>query len=103
MTDPRSALTRVPPSPRSAPDPSDPLDDLLDQTVDLLLRRAAALRAYPAEDAGRAVADAARLTSAVAQVVRARHLHAGPGGTGADAASAAAVLAILTEADRELG
>src|SRR5215203_3465407 len=65
------------------------LDELLEVTVSLLMRAVSnlgvpdegagvAFAATPAQAAGRIATDAARLTAAVAQLVRAHHLHTAP-------------------------
>ncbi len=83
------------------------LEVLLAETVELLLHTATALHTSPDEgterplvDLSRAAADAARLTAAVAQLVRAHHLYAGP--ASADASDATALAAMLAEMDAEL-
>jgi len=83
------------------------LELLLAETVELLLQTAMALHAASEEgqeratvDSSRAATDAARLTAAVAQLVRAHHLHAGPAAS--DATAAVALATFLAELDAEL-
>lgn len=89
------------------------LDDLLAATVALLMRTVSTLgtpedavdddpfAASPARSAGRIAADAARLTAAVAQLVRAHHLHAAPAPQATTNDANAALVALLTELDAE--
>lgn len=88
------------------------LDELLEATVDLLLRNVSTLgvpgeengddfAAPPARSTGRIAADAARLTAAVAQLIRAHHLHTAPGPQATTNQANAALVALLTELDAE--
>ena len=88
------------------------LDALLEATVALLMRTVSNLGlptedddaefvASPAQSAGRIAADAARLTAAVAQLVRAHHLHTAPTPQAATNQANAALVALLTELDAE--
>ncbi len=90
----------------------DRLDELLEATVALLMRAVSnlgapdvgdgdAFAATPAQAAGRIAADAARLTAAVAQLVRANHLHTTPTPQAANNQANAALVALLTELDAE--
>ncbi len=110
MTDRGSALC-IPVSPDDTTDQAartrTRLELLLAETVELLLHTATALHAVPKADEerapldlSRAATDAARLTAAVAQLVRAHHLHAGPATSAAS--DAAALAAMLAELDAEL-
>ena len=91
------------------------LDNLMAATVALLMRAVSNLglpededgdllagaTGSPARSAGRIAADAARLTAAVAQLVRAHHLHAAPASQADGNPAAAALAALLTELDAE--
>jgi hypothetical protein len=87
------------------------LDELLEATVALLMRAVSNLGvpeedetlfgATPARSAARIAADAARLTAAVAQLVRAHHLHTAPAPQAATNPAAAALAALMTELDAE--
>jgi len=88
------------------------LDELLEVTVSLLMRAVSnlgvpdegagdAFAATPAQAAGRIATDAARLTAAVAQLVRAHHLHTAPTPQAATNQANAALVALLTELDAE--
>lgn len=88
------------------------LDELLEATVALLLRTVSnlglpeeedgdAFAPTPPRSTGRIAADAARLTAAVAQLVRAHHLHTTPAAQATTNQANAALVALLTELDAE--
>jgi hypothetical protein len=100
------------PSPERGTDADRRLDDLLAATVALLMRTVSTLGkpedeegdpigASPARSSGRIAADAARLTAAVAQLVRAHHLRSAPAPQAATGQANAALVALLTELDAE--
>ena len=88
------------------------LDELLEATVALLMRTVSnlglpeeedsdAFATTPSRSTGRIAADAARLTAAVAQLVRAHHLHTTPAPQATTNRANAALVALLTELDAE--
>lgn len=88
------------------------LDELLEATVALLMRTVSnlglpeeedgdAFAPTPAQSTGRIAADAARLTAAVAQLVRAHHLHTTPAPQATNNQATAALVALLTELEAE--
>ncbi len=94
------ASRRTAPSATTPESSGDGLGTLLDETVDLLLGSLATLRSQPDPDPSRLAADSARLTAAVTQLVRARHLHHGAAAPDPSAASAI-FAAVLAELDAE--
>lgn len=111
-TDQRMGRSPSAPYPAPKTETGKHLDELLAETVALLMRAVSTLglpedeendpvAASPSRSSGRIAADAARLTAAVAQLVRAHHLHSAPAPQAANTQANAALVALLTELDAE--